>query len=167
MRRAIMIVSLMLTIAMLTPAGALAKAKGTSRPLTLNVSMTSIANLETSTNHYEGVVTGSHFGRGTVEGNGSFSGNEFGGFNYGDSFVITAANGDKLFGESKGTITAGPEGFLVSSDVAVEQAITGGTGRFAYASGLVSGTYHQVVTSFIGPLLTFSDHGSPTGSISY
>jgi hypothetical protein len=167
MRRAITLASLILAIVVLIPASALAKSKGTNRPFKVTVSMTSVSNLETSTNHYEGTITGSHFGKGTIEGNGSFSFNEFGSFNYGDSFVITAANGDKLFGESKGTVTAGPEGFLVSSDVNVEQPITGGTGRFAGASGVLTGTYPEVVTSFEGPLLTFNVTGSTAGSISY
>jgi hypothetical protein len=167
MRKAIMFASLMLAMVILTPASALAKSKGTNRPFKVTVSMTSVSNLETSTNHYEGTITGSHFGKGTIEGNGSFSFNEFDSFNYGDSFVITAANGDKLFGESKGTVTAGPEGFLVSSDVNVEQPITGGTGRFAGASGVLTGTYPEVVTSFEGPLLTFNVTGSTVGSISY
>jgi hypothetical protein len=109
----------------------------------------------------------SHAGKGTIEGNGSFSFNEFGTLNYGDSFVITVANGDKLFGKSKGTVTAGPEGFLVSSDVSVEQPITGGTGRFANASGVVNGMYHLAIISSTGPEFTFSDDGTGVGSISY
>lgn len=167
MRKAIMFASLMFAMVILTPASALAKTKGTDRPLTVNVTMTDVSNLETFTNHYAGTAIVSHAGKGTIEGNGSFSFNEFGTLNYGDSFVVTVANGDKLFGESKGTVTAGPEGFLVSSDVNVEQAITGGTGRFANARGIIKGVYHLAFISSIGPDFTFSDDGSGVGSISY
>jgi hypothetical protein len=86
---------------------------------------------------------------------------------YGDSWVFTAANGGRLFGTSHGVVTSGPEGFLVSSDSALEQSITGGTGRFANASGTFTGTYHFAFISSAGPDVTFSDNGSGAGRISY
>jgi hypothetical protein len=167
MRKAITFASLILAISILTPASALGKTKGTERPLKFSISATSVSNLETFTNHYAGTEIASHAGKGTIEGNGAF---KFSGFNtleYQDSWVFTAANGDKLFGTSTGTITGGPEGLLNSEEVALVQTITGGTGRFQNASGIFTGTYHLAFISFAEGDVTFSDNGSGQGSISY
>lgn len=167
MRKAITLASLILAIAVLTPASALGKAKGTERPLKFSVSATSVVNLETLTNHYAGTEIASHAGRGTIEGDGS---SKFSGFNtleYHDSWVFTGANGDKLFGTSTGTVTGGPEGLLNSEKVALAQTITGGTGRFQNASGTFTGTYHLAFISSVEGDVTFSDNGSGQGSISY
>jgi hypothetical protein len=164
-RHLIALASLMLAITLLIPGSALGKTK--ERPLKLSVSGTSVSNLETFTNHYEGTVSASHashLGKGAiVEGNGAFGFNEFGTLNYKDSWVITTAKGDTLFGSSNGTITFVPEGF----EVAVVQPIEGGTGRFTNASGKLAGTYHLVLTSSAWPLFTYSDQGSAEGRISY
>jgi hypothetical protein len=167
MRKAITFASLILAIAILTPASALGKTKGTERPLKFSVSATSVSNLETFTNHYAGTEIASHAGKGTIEGDGAF---KFSGFNtleYHDSWVFTAANGDKLFGTSTGTITGGPEGLLNSEEVALAQTITGGTGRFQSASGTFNGTYHLASISSGEGDVTFSDQGAGEGSISY
>jgi hypothetical protein len=167
MRRAITFASLILAITILTPASALAKAKGANQPLKFSVSEINVSNLETFTNHYAGTEIASHAGKGTIEGNGAF---KFSGFNtleYQDSWVFTAPNGDKVFGTSTGTITGGPEGLLNSSESVLVQTITGGTGRFQNASGTVTGTYHLAFISSAGSEVTFSDNGSGQGSISY
>jgi hypothetical protein len=167
MRKAITFASLILAISILTPASALGKAKGTERPLKFSISATNVINLETFTDHYAGTEIASHAGKGTIEGNGAF---RFSGFNtleYSDSWVFTAANGDKVFGASTGTVTGGPEGLLNSSESVLVQTITGGTGRFQNASGTVTGTYHLAFISSIGGDFTFSDNGSGQGSISY
>ncbi len=167
MRKAITFAGLILAIAILTPASALAKTKGTERPLKFSVSETNVTNLETFTNHYAGTEIASHAGKGTIEGNGAF---RFSGFNtleYQDSWVFTAPNGDKVFGTSTGTITGGPEGLLNSSESVLVQTITGGTGRFQSASGTFTGTYHLAFISSGEGTVTFSDQGGGEGSISY
>ena len=167
MRKAITFAGLILAIAILTPASALGKAKGAERPLKFTVSATNVVNLETLTNHYAGTEIASHAGKGTIEGNGS---SKFSGFNtleYHDSWVFTAANGDKLFGTSTGTVTGGPEGLLHSQESVLVQTITGGTGRFQNASGTFTGTYHLARISSAEGDVTFSDNGSGQGGISY
>jgi hypothetical protein len=72
-----------------------------------------------------------------------------------------------VFGTSTGTVTGGPEGLLNSSEVALVQTITGGTGRFQNASGTLTGTYHLAFISLVEGDVTLSDNGSGQGSISY
>jgi hypothetical protein len=48
--------------------------------------------------------------------------------------VWTAANGDQIFTETTGHVVAPPPPFLVVSETHI---ITGGTGRFAEASGSI------------------------------
>lgn len=168
MRRAMTFASLILAIAVLSPATASAKTKGTERPLKFSVSETNVFNLETFSNHYAGTEIASHAGEGTVEGNGS---SKFSGFNtleYHDEWVFAAPNGNKVFGTSTGTVTGGPEGLLSSSESVVTQTITGGTGRFQNASGTFTGRYHLAFVSFAeGGAVTFSLQGGGQGTISY
>jgi hypothetical protein len=158
---------LILAIAILTPASALGKAKGTERPLKFSVSETNVSNLETFTNHYAGTEIASHAGKGTIEGDGAFTFSGFNTLSYSDSWVFTGANGDQLFGTSTGTLTGGPEGLLSSEEGVLVQTITGGTGRFQNASGTFTGTYHLAFISSAEGHVTFSDNGSGQGSISY
>lgn len=167
MRRAITFAGLILAIAILSPASALGKTKGTERPLKFSVSETNVSDLETFTNHYVGTEIASHAGKGTIEGNGAFRFSGFNALEYQDSWVFTAPYGDKVFGTSTGTITGGPEGLLKSSESVLVQTITGGTGRFQNASGTLTGKYHLAFISSAGPEVTFSDNGSGQGSISY
>jgi hypothetical protein len=162
MRKAITFTGLILAIAVLIPASALAAAKGTARPFNVSVSMTNVSDLETFTNHYQGTAMGSHLGKGTIEGNGKFEFNEFG-LAYNDEWVITTANGDKLFGTSTGRIVGIPGG----DEVPVVQTITGGTGRFANATGTITGTYLAMKRFTVGPMVTFADTGGAKGTISY
>ena len=73
------------------------------------------------------------------------------------SFTITAANGDTLGGAYGGNIT----GFLddVTSTYAFTATVTGGTGRFAGATGTLSGTGQ-------GNLATFQESRTFSGTIS-
>jgi hypothetical protein len=169
MRKAITFASLILAITILTPASALGKTKGTERPLKFSISATDVVNLETFTNHYAGTEIASHAGKGTLEGNGvlEFSPEVFNTLIYSDRWVFTAANGDKVFGASNGTITGGPEGLVSSHESVLVQTITGGTGRFTNASGTMNATYHEVLTSSAGPMLTYSLQGGGKGSASY
>jgi hypothetical protein len=73
------------------------------------------------------------------------------------SFTLTAANGDTVFGTYSGQVspTADPN-VIVYDDPGV---ITGGTGRFAGASG-------SVTQSGVANLATGEYHGTITGSVS-
>lgn len=166
MHKAIRLASLTLAITVLVPAAAFGKAKGTELPLKFSISVTNIVNLETFTNHYAGTEIVSHAGKGTLEGNGSFT---FSGSNtlaYHDEWVFTAPGGDKVFGTSTGTTTGGPEGLLSSAESKLVLTVTGGTGRFQDASGTLIGRYHLAAIPFEGAV-AFSDQGAGEGSISY
>jgi hypothetical protein len=167
MRKAITLASLILAITILTPASALGKTKGTDRPIKFSVSATNIVNLETFTNHIAGTDIASHGGKGTIEANGAFKFSTFNTLEYHEEWVFTSASGDKVFGTGAGTVTGGPEGLLSSSEVALVQTITGGTGRFQNASGTVTSTYHLAAISSGEGTVTFSDQGSGEGSASY
>lgn len=167
MRKATMIASLMLAIAILAPASAFGKAKGTERPLKFSVSETNVSDLETFTNHYTGTEIAAHTGKGTIEGDGKFAFSGFNALEYNDTWVFTAPGGDKLFGTSTGTITGGPEGLLSTEESVLNQTITGGTGRFQNASGTIIGTYHLAFISSAEGHVTFSDNGSGQGTASY
>ena len=67
-------------------------------------------------------------------------------FTFSGSFTIVAANGDTLVGAYAGNIT----GFLdaVTSTYVFSATVTGGTGRFAGATGTFSGTGQANLASF-------------------
>jgi hypothetical protein len=74
----------------------------------------------------------------------------------GGSFTLTAAKGDRLFGAYSGQASPTGESNVLYDDPGV---ITGGTGRFAGASGIVN-------TSGIANLATGEYSGTISGSVS-
>jgi hypothetical protein len=84
------------------------------------------------------------------------------GFSFTATGTIVAANGDELFTTTSGTGTFGPPITTASTTT-----ITGGTGRFADASGTLSGTGPSTLVSIIGSTETVTATGSSTGTISY
>jgi hypothetical protein len=133
-----MIAGLILAVGALAPAGALAKAGGTDRPIkdtssgTISVDPATlaftadttgrIAHLGRTTAHLEGVVTPTGPLTFTVAG----------------TTTAVAANGDKLFATFSGSGTNDGSGNSEGPEVT---AITGGTGRFENASGTEAGSF--------------------------
>jgi hypothetical protein len=79
-----------------------------------------------------------------------------------------AANGDKLFAEftTTGTFTTAEVGGTVQTTTV--ETITGGTGRFAGASGTLTATTTSVITSVVfGVEATTSDTSTYVGEIAY
>jgi hypothetical protein len=74
----------------------------------------------------------------------------------GGSFTLTAANGDTLFGTYSGQASLTGESNVLYEDPGV---ITGGTGRFAGASGIAN-------TSGVANLATGEYSGTISGSVS-
>jgi hypothetical protein len=64
--------------------------------------------------------------------------------------TIVAANGDRLFGTFTETLTSTGQ----QLEFAFVIAISGGTGRFADASGHLTGTGTSVITSIVGTTAT-------------
>jgi hypothetical protein len=166
-RRAILLTGLVLAVSSLIPAAALAKAGGTDRPLkgTAAGSVTvTIPGLHLTTD-VSGVMT--HLGKfsGHFEGNAEI----VGGRTLGEgTFTVVAANGDEL----TGTFTL--NGALPSGEVHTATAvltITGGTGRFADASGTVTVPLVLTPSCFLEPScpgsLVETAEGPLMGLISY
>ena len=164
LRRLIFLSSLVLTVAALSPAGALGAAKGTDRPSSGTSTSTTTIDTATGTGFVAGSGHLSHIGRFTftnditsltITGPDTFS--------YTLTAIIVAANGDEIFttATGTGTLTAtGSESTLVST-------ITGGTGRFADATGTTTTRISSVNVSLVGSVLTTEDTEVHTGTISY
>ena len=162
MRRFTIILAL-LAVAAVSPAAALGKANGTDRPSSGKSSSTTTVNLATGTGSVQGSGQLSHIGRFTFT-------NDITSFTLtGDTFsftltaVIVAANGDEIYTTASGTGTmtaTGSESTLVST-------ITGGTGRFADASGTTTTAITSELVSVDGATLTTEDTEIHQGRISY
>jgi hypothetical protein len=163
MRRFTIILAL-LAVAAASPAAALGKTKGTVRP----------ANGTSSSSTSVDIAAG----KGSVVGGGRLS--QLGRFSFTnditsfkltgpDTFsleltaILVAANGDRVCTSAtgKGTLTAtGSETTLVST-------ITGGTGRFARASGTTTSQITSEVVSTVGTTLTTRDTETHKGRMRY
>jgi hypothetical protein len=138
---------LVLAVAALGPAAALGAAKGTDRPLSGTNTATVIINLATQTGTVDGTGQLSHFGKFTFHGDITLTGTT-------ETYV--AANGDKMFTT---VVTTGGAGV---------DTITGGTGRFADASGTFT-VFHDppVTVSVVGLIFTATGTSTYEGQISY
>ena len=163
MRRFTIILAL-LAVAAVSPAAALGKAKGTDRPSSGKSSSTTTVDLATGTGSVEGSGQLSHIGRFTFTNDiTSFTLTGGDGFTFTLTAVIVAANGDEIYttATGTGTLTAtGSEATLVST-------ITGGTGRFADASGTLTTAITSEIVSAVGSTLTTADTEIHKGRISY
>lgn len=162
MRRFTIILALF-AVAALSPAAALGKAKGTDRPLSGTSSSTTTVNLATGTGSVAGSGQLSHLGRFTFTNDltsFTLTGNTF---SFTLTAIIVAANGDEVYttATGTGTLTAtGSEATLVST-------VTGGTGRFADASGTLTTKISSEIVSTVGATLTSRDIETHKGRISY
>jgi hypothetical protein len=77
--------------------------------------------------------------------------------------TLTSASGDLLTGafDGSGTIGAG------AIDIAATFRPSGGTGRFAHARGLLSGTVHERILSMSDGILTNATEFRFSGRIRY
>ena len=135
MRKAIMTAGLILTLGVLAPVGALGKAGGTDRPVKGTASGTVTGKLGSPlgiTIDLTGVAT--HIGKYSihVDAVGVISGGEV--LTEGP-FTVVAANGDRLTGTT--TVTTPLSQLAEVHTTTAFLTITGGTGRFADASGTI------------------------------
>lgn len=161
--RRLIVLSMVVALFALSPTAALGKAKGTDRPV--RGTSTSTTTLDTATG--KGTVAGSghlsHLGRSTFTNDITFTPTGPDTFSLTLTAIIVAANGDKVFttATGAGTSTAtGSESTLVST-------ITGGTGRFADASGTITSKISSVNVSLVGSILTSTATETHKGRISY
>jgi hypothetical protein len=159
---------LVLALVALSPASAAAKAGGTDRPVKGTASGTVTVTLGAPlgiTIDLTGVAT--HAGKYSLhlEADGEIIGGEVVG---NGTFTVVAANGDQVTGP---VVFSGP---LPSGDVHTTTAvltITGGTGRFADASGTITSQNLVTPTCFAEPscpgLIIETLESQLTGQISY
>jgi hypothetical protein len=156
LRRLIVLSSLALGVAVLTPAAGLAAANGTDRPLSGKATSTTVivfGNPSAVTNDGSGQL--SHLGSYTFHFHGTMSA---------ATGTLVAANGDQLFVTATGGSTTITDGTIHST---ASNTIVGGTGRFAGATGTYTFTSDSVITAFTGSSLTTSDTDTIEGHISY
>jgi hypothetical protein len=163
-RGLLVLMSLLVALAVIAPVPATAKRGGTDRPLQGSGSATALVDVATGVSSNQGTARLSHLGKTTfsldflvtligpptnlIEGTGTF----------------VAANGDALFVSFTGTSELSPSG---ASDETLAFTITGGTGRFADASGTFTVRNHSEPVSIAGTLLTLQQTFTLEGRISY
>jgi hypothetical protein len=160
MRRFTIVLALLVVAATATAAPALSKEGGTDRPLTGASVGTSTLDLATGTGTTDGTSRLSHFGTTTFHNDFTFT-------ITGDSFNLTgtdtevAANGDELFSNFTvtGTVSSGASTGVFT--------ITGGTGRFADASGTFTIVATSTIVSTVGTTITSHDTNTIEGRITY
>jgi hypothetical protein len=154
-RSRVLLSSAVLGVALVSPASAVAAAAGSDLPLTGR--STGVASVDISTNPSPTTFSSagqlSHLGAFTATGNESFT--PLGlppaiPYTLTGTETLVAANGDKLFGTVDGT-GVNNAGATSGTNVVT---ITGGTGRFADASGSYTETYTGAITSQVGTIVS-------------
>ncbi len=163
LRRLVFLASLVLAVAATSPSVALAAAHGTDRPLKGTGTGTGTLNLVTGaeTANFSGHL--SHLGADTGHEDLALTLTSASTFTYTGTRTIVAANGDELFSAVTGAGTFTP-GTAESTET---DTITGGTGRFAGASGMYTDTISLVVVAVMGTIETFRFTAALKGQISY
>ena len=154
---------LALAVVALGPASASANAGGTDRPHMGTVSGTVSLNVLPGvlTADANGVAT--HIGVFTTSLEGRVALTPTGTFGSGTQKIV-AANGDEL----TGTYTlATPGAPATAHTTTIVTTVTGGTGRFADASGTLTSVVEVSPISFGGGVLVNSAEGTTVGQISY
>jgi hypothetical protein len=162
LRKLTLISGLVLAFVAMSPAAAMGAANGTNRPLTGTLTTTTTINLITGAASNVGSGQLSHLGMVTGSSDEQFALVGPNGFSWTGTGTIVAANGDKLFTTISGVGTFGPP--LQSTRI---DTITGGTGRFADASGAFTYTSVSGSQSIVGSIETTINNATIKGTISY
>ncbi|MEX2553663.1 MAG: hypothetical protein WD627_11765 [Actinomycetota bacterium] len=153
-----------LALAILNPGSALATAGGADRPVNGTASGTISVNQVTGAVVGDATGVTSHLGKTGIHFEGTVAPTEEEGTFAGSAAVtIVAGNGDQLTGTAAVTSTATPTGGTTT--VVVE--ITGGTGRFANASGTLTVICLSGASSQVGQMLVSEIECKATGRLSY
>jgi hypothetical protein len=162
LRKLIFLSGLVLAVVALSPAAAMGAAKGTDRPLKGTTTSTTTINLITGAGTTVSSGQMSHLGAVTGSQNAQFALVGPNGFSFMGTSTTVAANGDELFTTVSGAGTLGPP--VQSTAV---YTITGGTGRFADASGTFTNTAISTSVSIVGSTETVTSTHTLEGTISY
>jgi len=162
LRKLIFLSGCALAVLAMTPATAMGATKGTDRPLTGTTTSTATINLITGSGTIGSSGQLSLLGAVTTSQNAHFALVGPNGFSWTGTETTVAANGDQLFATVSGAGTLGPP--IQSTAV---HTITGGTGRFAHASGTFTTTAVSSSVSIVGSVETVTSPLTFTGTISY
>lgn len=154
---ALVLPCVVVALAILGASSAGAHKGGTNRPWKGHVSGSSVVNLSTGALTQDLKGQESHLGRVTVHNTGMVMATGPTTFTVTGTGVATAANGAELFTSFTASGTVDAAGNTLGHTVIT---VTGGTGRFAHASGTATG-------SFAGSTVKSTITNSFTGTISY
>jgi hypothetical protein len=165
LRRLIVLSGLVLVaVTAISPAAALAAAKGTGRPLkgTSTGSLTASLVTGAATSSFTGNL--SHLGAITGGDIATFTATGPAAFTYTGTDTLVAANGDELFSTFTGS---GAFTSATTAESTQVNTITGGTGRFTDASGFFTVTVSSVIVSISATSETTDNTDTYNGQISY
>jgi hypothetical protein len=136
--------------------------RGKDRPIFGTASGTNAINLATGTFTSDATGHVSHLGRTSFHIQGTF-GLTPSGVAVSGLMTLTSASGDRLTGAFDGSGTTGAG----TIDITATFRVSGGTGRFAHARGLLSGTVHERILSMTDGVLTNATVFRFSGRLSY
>jgi hypothetical protein len=165
--RMFVVASLLTGLAVVMPGGAMAKRGGTDRPLKGSGSGTTTADLATGIARAEGVARLSHFGKGSYRLDVTFAPSGLNTFSLAGTGTLVAANGDRAFSTLTGTVSATGIGVGETAEQTVIFTISGGTGRFADATGRLTAAVSTETVSLVTTTLFDRDIFTAHGTISY
>jgi hypothetical protein len=144
------------------PTPAVAARHGTKRPIAGTAAGTNAISVATGTFTSDATGHVSHLGRTSFHIQGTF-GFTASAVAVSGLMTMTSASGDRLTGDFDGSGTAGAG----TIDITATFRPRGGTGRFAHARGLLSGTVHEQTLSLAGGVLTNATEFRFSGHLIY
>jgi hypothetical protein len=161
MRKVFSIFVLVIAVLALSTGIAFAGPNGTDRPLKGNSVATSTINIATGVGATDGTSHITHCGSATFHNDFTFSLTGPDSFSLVGTDTVVCANGDQLFATFviTGSLSAGTSTGAFTG--------TGGTGRFAGASGSFVTDNTSTIISMVGNVITSHDTNTIDGTISY
>jgi hypothetical protein len=164
LRRLIFLSSLVVAVAAPSPGAALGASNATDRPLTGKSTATVTVDVATVTVTIDGTGQLSHLGKFTFHADQTFLAFTGGSAIFAGAETLVAANGDELFATATTTVT---DTSATTSEATSVLTITGGTGRFAGASGTITRHEQGVLVSIVGSTRSNAITSTWEGRISY
>ena len=161
--------AMLLALAVVAPGVAAGKAGGTDRPVKGTLSGSTTTDTATGLGTGQGTGNISHLGKVTYTQNLTATVTGPTTVALSGTGTLVAANGDQVFYTFTGTATPPSLVPAVGQTIPVtfDTTITGGTGRFADASGTVTTTGQAVIVSVAGTTFSSRDTTTLEGRISY
>jgi hypothetical protein len=165
--RKLLVLTSVLALFVVAPGAAVAKPGGTDRPIKGAGTSTTTIDIVTGAATTQGTAIISHLGKSTFTQDFTITPTGPTTFTQTGTVTLTAANGDQLFATLSGGGRIGGLAAGDTTDVSSVFTITGGTGRFADASGTITSPVFVTVVSLVGTTLVTSDTFTLQGRISY